>query len=66
MKKLSFLVVAGAMMAFASCGNNEATENATAGPDMSVSTENATDNATATEAPATEAAPAAKTEAKTK
>ncbi len=65
MKKLSFLVVAGAMMAFASCGNNEATENATA-PEMSVSTENASDNATATEAPATEAAPAAKTEAKTK
>jgi len=56
MKKLSFLVVAGAMMAFASCGNNEATENATA-PEMSVSTENATDNATATEAPV--AAPAA-------
>jgi hypothetical protein len=50
------------MMAFASCGNNEATENATA-PEMSVSTENATDNATATEAPATEA-PATETKSK--
>jgi len=56
MKKLSFLVVAGAMMAFASCGNTESTENATQAEVATNVEEPSTANVTATpnETPAKE------------